>query len=471
MKKLEAFISNEPFYEGRTPKGKPGENETFDGKQSKDVVELNPKTDDSVVDETNPMPDELEENALLIQERLEMENPFFILGHAGWAKSTIVKKVAKKYGYEIIVVNLDKACREDLMGMPAPTKDEKGRRTIMYHPFPWQAKILYNPERKFLLFFDEMNQADPRVMNALMPIVQDHTLCGQEDVMNYLACGAGNYKSENKAVHSLSGPLWSRFKPIIIWHDNDEQSWDNQFAWYHKEYDKIFGEKWVSKWREFTPLFDNPREMDGKIWNRFQLIKKKGVENAGRWSVDRIAKYICGRQEDGTDSILKQDIDFRDRQKFSNEMAELIYEWLHREDGTDLGDGSASAKRGRRAGAKDALPIDGKLKTTIEEAIRIGYISGENIPEAYWPNGHHATLNKNILIAITEENIFDIWDPAEINAETLKLLIKRMKNNGIDFKYKTVEEAIKKHNSGSHSSIMVDINDEDSVMSALKKQK
>ena len=60
------------------------------------------------------------DNMKEIRKRLRTGLPFFILGHAGWGKTAIIKQIAKKFGYSIITVYLDKALPEDLNGIPVP---------------------------------------------------------------------------------------------------------------------------------------------------------------------------------------------------------------------------------------------------------------------------------------------------------------------------------------------------------------
>ena len=77
-----------------------------------------------------------------------------------------------------------------------------------------------------------MNQAQPDVMNALMPIVLEHEIAGRKygptdkngkvTESNFFVGAAGNFEDENDAVNELSGPLKSRFKPIIVWKTHDE---------------------------------------------------------------------------------------------------------------------------------------------------------------------------------------------------------------------------------------------------------
>lgn len=403
--------------------------EEFDGKKKKDVAELNPKTDNTTAEKYAPVvPEIMGNNERRVQNRIDKEQPFFILGHAGWAKSSIVKRVAKRSGYTVLVVHLDKACKEDLDGIPTPVKDSKGRNRVEYLPMPWQDRIIDNPDEKFLLFFDEMNQADPEVMNALMPIVQDHKLCHRENIMNYLPCGAGNYKSENTATHELSVPLLSRFKPLILWEDNTEAAWKDTFEFYHQKYDSILGKEFIDKFWEYHTLFECPRELNEKLWDTYIRVKNKGLGNRPMYKAEYIAEEIAGEDENGLDSLLKKDIDSRDRKKFSREMGEIIHDWLVSDDNAEKEKEETNGRK-RRAG-KSNTALDEDTRNLIETGMKKGYIDGRLYGE------------EGILYAVSEENIYKLFDPNVANPEGIKQYIKHMNALGITFKYKTTKEAM-----------------------------
>jgi len=422
MKKLDKFVENlNSLNEAAKAE------ETFDGKKEKDIAELNPKTDDSVMKFAPVIPEHMGKNERRVQVRIERRQPFFIIGHAGWAKSSVVKKVAKRNGIELLVVNLDKACKEDLGGIPTPVKNSRGRDSVKFLPLPWMEEIMDNPDKEYLVFFDEMNQADPDVMNALMPIVEDHALAGIRDIKNFFCCGAGNYQEENKGgVHELSTPLLSRFKPIIIWEDNTEDAWKDTFEFFHEIYDSIFGKEFIDKFWDYHNLFECPRELSSKIWDQYINVKKMGIGSAERYKPEYIAEEIAGESEDGYDSLLKRDIDSRDRKKYSREMAQLIHDWL-----VDDGEGqeAITKKRGRKAGSKD-ISIDEDSRKLIESGMRKGYIDGRVYGQ------------DNILYVVSEENIYKIFDPDVVNPEGIKQWIKHVRQLGVDFKYKTTQEAI-----------------------------
>ena len=160
--------------------------------------------------------------------KFKAQEPFFILGEAGWGKTSIIKDMAKRFKRQVITIYLDKAEKEDLGGIPAPIKNADGRVTRKMLAPDWAEYMADHPETQFLLFFDEMNQATPDIMNALMPIVLEHQICGKK-YDNFFVGAAGNFEHENDAVSDLSAPLTSRFKPIIVWETGTEEAWHEAF--------------------------------------------------------------------------------------------------------------------------------------------------------------------------------------------------------------------------------------------------
>lgn len=452
MKNLDEFMQIMEYRTaGSKNKKKIGEPGEIEGEKGNVVAELDPKTDNSVMKKDEVTEEELSENEAAIQERFDFEKPFFILGHAGWAKTSIVKRLAKKNGYRILIVYLDKACKEDLGGMPIVVDDTKykGEKTVKMVPPEWAKEIIYNPNEKFLLFFDEMNQADPEVMNALMPIVQDGYIPGanpnnpdpkkRNRMDNFFVGAAGNYKDENSATHELNGPLLSRFKPLIIWEDNNDAAWEDTFKFWRKDYEAILGKDFMDAFWPYHSLFDNPRELNEKLWDPYIRVKKKGLQNSKLYTADRIARYIYGgKGAAAEDRLIKKDIDNADALKYSKEMAEIIYDWLHDGDAKKNPAGNDEEEDGGRRRENVSMSLDEGVRQMIDSAVTRGYIDGR----LWGKNG--------VMYAIGPDNIYKIFDPSEVNAESIKHYLKHLESKGKTWKYKSVDDVVKNVKVGSN---------------------
>lgn len=385
------------------------------GKNERDkdkVAQLDPKTNNAVAKDIPKR--ELSKNEKKIKMRLLAKKPFFVLGHAGWGKSQIITGLAKQMGYTINLIFLDKAVKEDLGGIPVPVKSGSISKQEMVMP-GWAAEMYENPKTKYLLFFDEMNQADPQVMNALMPIVQDHKICGIE-FENFIVGAAGNYESENEAVNELSGPLKSRFKPLIVWDDNTPGAWKAAFEHLHGKLDEKFGKDIINKFQADCKLFDNPREIEQKVFDYMWDIWESG--DYDDFTVDDFKDYLVG-EDDEYEGLFKKDIARSDRDKEGRILAQAMYDWIHRKEQKE----EPAKETGRR---RNTEMLDSELVKSMEKVIKNGYISD---PEDQ--KKKYGVCEENFLGTVGERCIMN---RDECSPEQLARLIKTMKekNGGKD---------------------------------------
>ena len=279
MKKLDDFVNEtrqsrkekEAWVEDNdvTLKDVKGKDEDKNGSGGKWAVE--PPTDDDILKKINPK--ELHINAKRIFNKIEHDEPFFVQGEAGWGKTSIITDIAHKLGRTVITVYLDKCEAVDLAGLPVPKESKRGADYVSSVMPGWATVMYDNPKTQFLLFFDEMNQAQPDVMNALMPIVLKNVICGYQ-FKNFIVGGAGNFVEENSAVNDLSEPLKRRFGNIIRWVSGD---WDAAFKHLHEKWDDKLGKSFVDKVFGYASLFNAPRDIDIFVFKYFykeiELVK------------------------------------------------------------------------------------------------------------------------------------------------------------------------------------------------------
>ena len=423
MKKLINFVSdyeqNSPYLvEGRRPgsknKAKDYDMDKIDNKDAEKngtggAIGFNEPKDNEAQD-VDLDKSQLDKNTKRLLMKFKAEDDFFIIGKAGWGKTSIIKSLSKKYGYEVITFYLDKCEAADLGGIPVAGKDEKGRPKQIILPPPFADKIAENPKQKYLLFFDEMNQASPDVMNALMPIVLEHEIAGQK-YDNFFCGAAGNFESENGAVSELSGPLKSRFKPLIVWETNDEDSWAGVFKYLHKQWDDKLTKKLVDAFEENAELFDNPREIEQKIFERYiwKMIQKKDNFDVDEWQdhLLRMAKDELTRNQE--ENVIPQ-------------LAELIYDTV-KGGGSEKKEEGGGRSRGRDT---DINMIPNNVKNAIRQGMKYGYI--EQIEDG-----------KKVKYGISRENIGSIEETI-LNAEMLERIINKFEADGITFKFEKDSE-------------------------------
>ena len=336
-------------------------------------------------------------------DKFETEEDFFIVGRAGWGKTSIIKKLAKKFGYKVITVYLDKAEATDLGGIPIPTKGKTG--AVQEKAMPAWAKVMEDePDQNFLLFFDEMNQAAPDVMNALMPIVLEHEIC-ERKFDNFFVGAAGNFEDENGAVNELSGPLKSRFKPIITW-DTGGTAWKQAFNYLHKKWDEVLTKGLVDEFEKCADCFENPRELEMKVFQFIHRIKVSGDKDRNS------AKKYMRRLE----NLAKEDLS-RTQEKQLEGLADAMFNFV--------ADTKKKEKSSRRD--KDSQMVPESIKKMIKSSMEDGYFTMDIEDE----DGNV----KKVKFGVCKETVGQLVDEDECNAEMLERTIRKLENDGIKWKY------------------------------------
>ena len=368
-------------------------------------------TDNDVVEPLSK--DQLNKNMKRLLMKFKADEPFFIMGEAGWGKTSIIKSMAKRFGRTVITVYLDKCEATDLGGIPVPREDKRGNAYVDSAMPAWAQYMLEHDDKQFLLFFDEMNQADGAVMNALMPIVLETEVCGVK-FDNFIVGAAGNFDHENDAVNELSGPLKSRFKPIIVWETGGDAEWKQAFDFMHKEWDGKLGEdgpEYINLLYENRDLFQNPREVEHKIlkW----CSKMVNTDDKDLFDVE---DYL-----DRLEGLTKEDLNRTQEDKLKK-LAEATY---------NLVNGLSISPERKRSKGKEMM--DETLKNTIKKAMRNGFMT----------NGPDSSDKRKY--GISKENAPLVFCDPEMtenacNREMFDRYINKLEADGLKFKYDTDAE-------------------------------
>ena len=357
--------------------------------------------------------DQLNKNMKRLLLKFKADEPFFIMGEAGWGKTSIIKSMAKRFGRTVITVYLDKCEATDLGGIPVPREDKRGNAYVDSAMPAWAQYMLDHDDKEFLLFFDEMNQADGAVMNALMPIVLETEVCGVK-FNNFIVGAAGNFDHENDAVNELSGPLKSRFKPIIVWETGGDAEWKQAFDYMHKNWDSKLGEDgpaYINLLYENRDLFQNPREVEHKIlkW----CSKMVDTDDKDLFDVE---DYL-----DRLEGLAKEDLNKPQEDKLKK-LAEATY---------NLVNGLSLSPERKRSKGKEMM--DETLKNTIKKAMRNRFMT----------NGPDSSDKRKY--GISKENAPLIFCDPEMtenacNREMFDRYINKLEADGLKFKYETDDE-------------------------------
>ena len=369
-------------------------------------------TDNDVVEPLSK--DQLNKNMKRLLMKFKADEPFFIMGEAGWGKTSIIKSMAKRFGRTVITVYLDKCEATDLGGIPVPREDKRGNAYVDSAMPAWAQYMLEHDDKQFLLFFDEMNQADGAVMNALMPIVLETEVCGVK-FDNFIVGAAGNFEHENESgINELSGPLKSRFKPIIVWETGGDAEWKQAFDFMHKEWDSKLGEdgpEYINLLYENRDLFQNPREVEHKIlkW----CSKMVDTDDKDLFDVEDYLDRLSG--------LAKEDLNRTQEDKLKK-LAEATY---------NLVNGRSLSPERKRSKGKEMM--DETLKNTIKKAMRNGFMT----------NGPDSSDKRKY--GISKENAPLVFCDPEMtenacNREMFDRYINKLEADGLKFKYETDDE-------------------------------
>lgn len=363
--------------------------------------------------------DLISNNIRKLYRKFQHNDPFFIMGKAGWGKTSLIKKVAYNFGYKVITVYLDKAEATDLAGIPIVEKGKRSPVTTYSLP-PWAGYIYDHPEDKFLLFFDEMNQAAPDVMNALMPIVLEKRVAGVT-LDNILVGAAGNLMEENDSLSELSKPLESRFKPIIEWEVHTKAAWRDAFQFLHKQYDKVLGKGTMQVLEDAAVLFANPREVELKLIK--PIIEDLKAVKEGKFVISDAEDWVTDIEK-----LLGEDIDpDSDNTKAEiNHLAEYIAKVVNSEEDDDEDDERESfSKQNLGIGA-----VDENIESFLKFAMSVGSVE-VSVPadmKDEIPYDH-------LQILFTKKDVEDILTKVCETRTQAENLIKRWEKNHFEAKY------------------------------------
>ena len=298
----------------------------------------------------------------------------------------------------------------------------------------WAAYMLEHKKDKFLLFFDEMNQAQPDVMNALMPIVLKNVICNiQFD--NFMVGAAGNFEDENEeGVSELSGPLKSRFKPIIIWNSGSEDDWKATFKYLHKKWDKEFGKEVIDEFEKRAMLFENPRELEHKVFKAIKNTREK-AKNDPKIKLSRYNPQWCKRR---LTDIVKDELNREEGNKL-NELAEIYHKLLV--EGPDAFKKKDEKGESKSRRSKGSDQVSEEIKQQIKNAMKRGYMmNDERDSKGNLIDKRKYGISRENINVFCDIELSDKESGEVVNAEMLERIINKLEADGVKFKYETDAE-------------------------------
>lgn len=149
---------------------------------------------------------------------LKSKKNILLFGKSGWGKSQIVKKYCEDNGLKLKTISLASKLPEAIGGIPHAT--EKGYYEELLSE---ELKDVFeNDGEGWVIFFDEINQAVPEVLNTLYgicyPMGEDRNWCGHSlSKAQIVACAnLSDGKDGITYLNDLPTPLVNRFFPFEL---------------------------------------------------------------------------------------------------------------------------------------------------------------------------------------------------------------------------------------------------------------
>lgn len=208
----------------------------------------------------------------------------FVYGKSGIGKSAIVEEYAKENKLEVIIFSLATEMPEAMGGIPHATAVEKAVEYFTRLLDERLAPLFKTKGKGYVLFFDEMNQALPEVLNACYSICHpDPTKrhwCGHSLEFAQIV-GAGNLPTgEDGTVYlnDIPTPLHNRFNVFEM--QADRKDTKNYLKEKYKNIPQVV--------RYIDELLDNnvpPRDIDG-------ILEVIAYNKNGLWISSKIGEPL-----------------------------------------------------------------------------------------------------------------------------------------------------------------------------------
>jgi len=144
--------------------------------------------------------------------------PLF-LGNPGGGKTSIIKQFAKEKGVKCLDIIASQLMPHEISGLAMPSKTEEKMTYFDYDMF-------CNLEDGDIIFFDELLNANPMVLNACLTVLENRTLISGRKLPNVMIVAAANPQG--------ASILTPQIKERFIWYDIkfDSELWKEYMSKY-----------------------------------------------------------------------------------------------------------------------------------------------------------------------------------------------------------------------------------------------
>lgn len=185
---------------------------------------------------------------------LHTKIPVIVHGAPGIGKSQVLKQVADELNIGFLPLMLSQFPSEDVTGLPVPRKQEDGG-FVTIRSLP----DFLPTSGKGILFFDEINQAQPSVLNAIFQLILDRKLAGNSYTLpeGWVVFAACNDVEHNQNITEFEPPWNDRFLHINF-HPTSEE-------WLKYAKTKFNNRTYFFLSKNKECIFADDREMNEKV--------------------------------------------------------------------------------------------------------------------------------------------------------------------------------------------------------------
>lgn len=195
----------------------------------------------------------------------------FLIGSPGIGKSDIVRQLAEKHGYEkVLDIRLSQHDSTDVKGIPQNIDNSLQWLAPDFMPVKgskWEGT-------KGVLFFDELNRAQPEVMQTVFEIVLDRSIGMKPILDDWFIIAAGNYGYEDDTdVYDMDSALKNRFMMI----DMDIPTIDEWLIWAKNNNINNYIQSFLKNSPKYLYMKEEDFLVTPRSWEKFSNILNNNV--------------------------------------------------------------------------------------------------------------------------------------------------------------------------------------------------
>ena len=146
-------------------------------------------------------------NTLDSMDKAGMRIPGMLLSHAGFGKTSTVRKFAEFKDYNCLELVPSQYAPDDIVGIQVYENGNMVRKVPAW--FRRLEKLA--AERRTILFIDEITTCNPYIQGPLLDLIFSRSIGEEHLPENVFIIAAGNYSSDLNGEFTMSNPLVNRF--------------------------------------------------------------------------------------------------------------------------------------------------------------------------------------------------------------------------------------------------------------------